>query len=296
MLAYNAMLGKCDNTFIDPLEYVKQNYEKQIYDEFMPCGICLDKDVFLNNNDSVIFANYRPDRARELSHLIFNSNLYDYKVDRKQNLYFVTMMSYEGIVPSAIAYPPKEINNIFGQVLANNNVRQLRIAETEKYAHVTFFFDGGKEFILNKMDKIVIASPKVATYDLAPEMSANKISDKIVEVINNYDVIIVNYANGDMVGHTGNIDASIKAIETLDKQLKTLLDLSIKNDFTLFVTADHGNVEEANHTQHTINPVPLIITDKNIKSIQPGVLGNIAPTVLKYLGIEIPNEMLKPLI
>jgi 2,3-bisphosphoglycerate-independent phosphoglycerate mutase len=207
------------------------------------------------------------------------------------------MMTYEGIKPSMVAYPPITLKNIFGEVLAEHNLRQLRIAETEKYAHVTFFFDGGVEVTFPHEEKIIIPSPKVATYDMQPEMSANEVCDKFIEHMPNNDVIICNFANGDMVGHTGNLNATIKAVETVDAMIGKIYQQALKNNYTLFITADHGNADEETDengkpfTSHTLSPVPFIVTDNNIKLSGNGKLSDIAPTMLDYMNIKKPINM-----
>jgi 2,3-bisphosphoglycerate-independent phosphoglycerate mutase len=279
-------------------------YEQNITDEFLlPAlnNIYAKEEITINDNDAIIFANFRPDRARELSHMVYGSSYYDYQPTvRRKNLFFVTMMNYEGIEPSMVAYPPVQLKNVFGKVLADNNLRQLRIAETEKYAHVTFFFDGGVEITYPHETKIIVPSPKVPTYDLQPEMSAPEVCDKLLANMNANDVIICNFANGDMVGHTGNLTATIKAVETVDAMIGKIYQAAIANDFTMFVTADHGNADEEldvnNHpvTAHTLSPVPFIVTDTNIKLNSDGKLSNIAPTMLDYMGVAIPSEMTEP--
>lgn len=302
MIAYKALLGVSKNKFNDPIGYIETQYQNQITDEFIYPAINanLNSDQFaLNNNDGVIFFNFRPDRARQMSHLIFNSNYYNYQPElkRKENLFFVTMMNYEGIVPSEFAFPPQTIKNSLGEVIANNNLKQLRIAETEKYAHVTFFFDGGFEVNLSNETKTLIPSLKVATYDLAPEMSCKAITDALLEKLNNFDFTVLNFANPDMVGHTGNYQACIKALEALDVQIKRIVDFCKANQITMFLTADHGNAEvmiDNNNnpvTKHTINPVPFVCTDKNVNFNQTGILANIAPTILEYLNLSKPKEM-----
>lgn len=306
-LAYKAITCETDNCFLDPIKYVQGSYDKDVTDEFiLPAynkGVSKEQ-IALADNDAVIFANFRPDRARQLTHMIYGSHYYDYKNVHKENIFFATMMNYEGIAPSMVAYPPQVIKNTFGQVLADHNKKQLRIAETEKYAHVTFFFDGGKEIDFPDEKKILVNSPKVATYDLQPEMSALEVTDKLLNEMDKTDVIIVNFANGDMVGHTGNLKAAIKAVETVDEMISRIYDKAQGTKTTLFITADHGNADEMADesgkpvTKHTTNPVPFIITDHNINlSNEQAALCNIAPTILKYLNIEIPGEMTgKPLL
>jgi len=197
---------------------------------------------------------------------------------------------------STQAFPNENMLNTFGEYISNKNLTQLRIAETEKYAHVTYFFDGGVEKDLPGCKRILIPSPKVATYDLKPEMSANEITDKLLEVVDNYDVVILNFANCDMVGHTGNMEATIKAIETVDKNIGRIFAKANELNATMLITADHGNcdimLDDNNNviTSHTTSPVPFIVTDKNIK-LKNGKLGDIAPTMLEILGLEQPVEM-----
>lgn len=303
--AYDVIIGKSASGFMDPIKYVKNSYDQGTTDEFIVPAI--NKSVTaayasIEDNDAVVFANFRPDRARQLSHVLFGSKYYDYKPElRRKNLFFVTMMNYEGIVPSAVAYPPQDIKNTFGKVIASNHLKQLRIAETEKYAHVTFFFDGGKEIDYPNEQKVLVNSPKVATYDLKPEMSAIEVCDKLIEHMADTDVIIVNFANGDMVGHTGNLKATIEAVETVDTQVGKIYKKSLETNTTMFIIADHGNAEVMKDdkgnvvTKHTTNPVPFIITDRDVifaKSTGPlGSLCDVAPTILTYLKIKLPKEM-----
>jgi 2,3-bisphosphoglycerate-independent phosphoglycerate mutase len=276
-------------------------YQENITDEFLLPALnnaYTSTDVTIQDNDAIIFANFRPDRARELSHVIFGSDYYDYQPSlRRKNLFLVTMMTYEGIKPSLVAYPPTTLKNIFGEILAQHNLRQLRIAETEKYAHVTFFFDGGVEVTFPNEEKIIVASPKVATYDLQPEMSALEVCDKLISHMANNDVIICNFANGDMVGHTGNLPAAIKAVETIDTVVGKVYQAALKNNYTLFITADHGNADQMIDaegkpiTSHSLNPVPFIVTDSHIKLANGGKLSDIVPTILEYIHISQPVEM-----
>lgn len=303
-LAYNNLIGQGNKSFTDLNSYVKDSYVNNVTDEFIVPAFNASYDlnqIKISNNDGVIFFNFRPDRARQMSHCIFGSKLYKYEPKTKlQNINFVIMSNYEGINPTAIAFPPMELNNVLGKILEINNLKQLRIAETEKYAHVTFFFDGGKMVDYKNETKILIPSPKVATYDLKPSMSTNEITEKLINELNKNDVIICNYANGDMVGHTGVFNAAVKAIECVDLQIGKLYQACLKNRVTMMITADHGNAENMLTkdykpiTKHTTNPVKLVITDKDIKLKNNGKLSNIAPTILDYLGIKIPKEMDEP--
>ncbi|MCQ2748178.1 MAG: alkaline phosphatase family protein [Mycoplasmoidaceae bacterium] len=202
------------------------------------------------------------------------------------------MVKYDGIDSDIILYPPQDYANTLGKVIADANLKQLRIAETEKYAHVTFFLDGGKELTYPNEDKILIPSPSVATYDLKPEMSAYEITNKLIGCMDKYDVVICNYANCDMVGHTGKLDATIKALQAVDACLAKVLAKAKQIGMTLFITADHGNCDDMrnNNTTHTLAPVFFICSDKSI-SLRDGNLNNIAPTILKYMGIKKPKEM-----
>jgi 2,3-bisphosphoglycerate-independent phosphoglycerate mutase len=302
MKAYQTLLGEAKLSFTNPSAYIQQAYKQNITDEFLLPALNANypkNEICLADNDSVIFANFRPDRARELTHLIYGSTYYDFQPPRRcQQIYFVTMMQYEGIKPSAIAFAPMDIKDPFGAVIASHHLRQLRIAETEKYAHVTFFFDGGKEIKYPHETKIIVPSPKVATYDLCPQMSAQIITDKLLKQLPHNDVVIVNFANGDMVGHTGNYQATIKAIEVIDYQIGRIYDVANKLGFTLFITADHGNADEefdAHHkkiTAHTLSPVLFLVTNKYVELKKGGKLCNIAPTILDFMTIPKPQVML----
>lgn len=298
--AYDNLLGienEQNNKFDCVIDYVEKQYENNITDEFLNPARLNNKDVIISNNDAIIFANFRPDRARQLSHLFCKSEIYNEKNDNElKNIYFATMMNYEGINPDGVLFPSQVVKNTMGKVLETNNLKQLRIAETEKYAHVTYFFDGGVEISFKNQDKILIDSPKVKTYDQKPEMAAKEITDKLIEVVENYDVVILNFANPDMIGHTGAYKETVYAIEVIDKQLERIYQKLKEINGVLFVTADHGNAEEMidlnNNpiTKHTTNPVIFIGTDKDIK-LKNGSLANVATTILDYLNLDIPFEM-----
>jgi 2,3-bisphosphoglycerate-independent phosphoglycerate mutase len=305
---YEILVGQRQSSvFNDIKQYVKSEYEKGHNDEFFTPALNAKydvKEITLADGDSFVSMNFRPDRSRQICHMVFGSDYYDYKPEiKKNNIYLVTLMKYEGIVPSATAFPPTILKNVFGKVLADHGKKQLRIAETEKYAHVTFFFDGGEEVNYDNEEKIIIPSPKVATYDLQPEMSAFSLCDKLLNAMEKNDVIIANFANGDMVGHTGNFDAAVRAVEVVDECVGKIYEKAQSLGYTLFITADHGNadvmLDDNNNvvTSHTTNVVPFIITDKNVTINGTGKLGNIAPTILKYLDVFVPLEMTeKPLI
>ncbi|MGX9339923.1 2,3-bisphosphoglycerate-independent phosphoglycerate mutase [Mycoplasma sp. 332] len=296
-LALEAILGKSPIKYKDINKYINEQYNQGIYDEFFyPAQN--QNGLFLKENDNVFFFNFRPDRARQLSHLILDSKLYEYKPKNKTkpNL-FASLMKYEGI-NSLVAFKEMQVDNPLGEVLATNNLKQLRLAETQKYAHVTFFMDGGKEVIYKNEDRILVNSIKAASFADYPHMSAKEITDELLEKINDYDFVIMNYANPDMVGHTGNLQATIKAIEFLDEQFERILKFVIANrdKVTWFITADHGNAEitedENNKpaTKHTTSPVLFVSTDKNIE-LKNGALCDVAPTILEYLNIQKPKEM-----
>ncbi len=294
--AYQAMTT-LENEMLSIDEYIKKSYEEKIYDEFIePATFC--KEGLIENHDGIIVFNYRPDRLRELWKAFTNPEFTDF--DRKflDDLEVVTMMKVSEEVKSTPAFHLPEPQNILGKVLSDNGIQQLRIAETEKYAHVTYFFDGGNELDLKGVKKILIPSPKVATYDLKPSMSAYEITDTLLRKLdeNRYDIVILNYANGDMVGHTGNMEASILSIEVLDECLGHLYQKVKEKNGILIVTADHGNcdtmLDEENHvvTSHSKEKVPFLITKSGLK-LKDGKLGDIAPTILNLMQIEVPKEM-----
>lgn len=303
----NAITCNGTKTFKDLKQYVHDSYSKNVYDEFISpaYNASVNKEsISLQNKDAVIFANYRPDRARELTHILTNSTYYQYRSSKKfDDLFVVSMTKYEGIPTNAIAFELPTLDNVLGKVLEINELSQLRASETEKYAHITFFFDGGKEVDFRNETKILVPSPKVSTYDLEPVMSANEITDKVIPTIGKYDFTLINYANADMVGHTGNLPATIQAIKTVDVQIGRLYEKCSEKKVTMFILADHGNAEEMLTddnkpiTKHTTNPVWFILTDKKYTINMNGTLSNIAPSILKYMNIKIPLEMdQKPII
>ena len=293
--AYNAIVNGEGMQFNNYHELVDYTNENNITDEFVVPAV-IDKNATLKDNDGLIVFNFRPDRIRELFMAITNPNFKEFPVKHFNNIKLTTMMHVSDDLVSTQAFPNENMLNTFGEYISNKNLTQLRIAETEKYAHVTYFFDGGVEKDLPGCKRILIPSPKVATYDLKPEMSANEITDKLLEVVDNYDVVILNFANCDMVGHTGNMEATIKAIETVDKNIGRIFAKANELNATMLITADHGNcdimLDDNNNviTSHTTSPVPFIVTDKNIK-LKNGKLGDIAPTMLEILGLEQPVEM-----
>lgn len=280
---------------------IEDSYKKDISDEFL-LPVMVNDNCTVNDNDGIVMYNFRPDRAREITRAFVDRDFSGF--DRKKilkNLFYVCMTQYDKLMPGvSVAYPPENYKNTFGEYISLLRLNQLRIAETEKYAHVTFFFNGGVEEPNPGEDRILIPSPKVATYDMKPEMSAFEVTDSVLEEINKdkYDFIILNFANADMVGHTGNMQAAVKAIEALDTCIEKIESAILKIGGQIFLTADHGNADTMiDHdcktiTAHSLNPVPLVHisdTPENFKS--EGSLCDIAPTILASLGIEIPGEM-----
>jgi len=297
--AYEAIaLGKGVATD-DAVAGVKASYANEVTDEFVVPAVVGDYKG-MKDGDGVVFFNFRPDRARELTHAFTDVEFSGF--DRKAlKLSFATMTQYEEGLNVKVAYPPESITNTLGEVISKNGMTQLRIAETEKYAHVTFFFNGGVEEPYKGEDRILVPSPKVATYDLQPEMSAIEVTDKVVEAIKSgkYDFIILNYANGDMVGHTGVIEAAVKAVETVDTCVGRFVEAIREVGGDVCITADHGNADQmvdpetgAPFTAHTTNPVPFIVVSDRVGWIaSDGALCDIAPTLLTLAGMEIPAEM-----
>ena len=305
-LAYDVIVNRKGNDFSDPIAYLKKEYEEDKGDEFIIPAYNKEVEGQIKDNDVIIFANFRPDRARQISHLLVGSNLYDYTPtpNRKNNLFFATMMHYDGI-ECPVLFKPVHLNNLLGDVLERSGLSQMRAAETEKYPHVTFFLDGGADLQRKNEIRILVNSPKVATYDLKPEMSAPELTEKILEKIGTVDAAIINYANADMVGHSGSIPATVKAVETVDTMIGKLYDKVVKElGGIMMITADHGNAEKmldadgiTPHTAHTTNPVKVILTSKQhpfkakfVKNIV-GKLADLAPTMLKLLKLEQPAEM-----
>ena len=292
---YDAIVNGVGETALSIKEFIEDSYSKEIYDEFFIPAV-FDNTGMLQENDGLIAFNYRKDRLREILTAITNPEFNDMEVIRFNNVKTITMMPVVESVIAEHAFDDPKLVNILGEYIEKQGKSQLRIAETEKYAHVTFFFDGGKEVDYQNEKKILIPSPKVATYDLKAEMSAFEVTDELLKELGNYDLVILNFANGDMVGHTGVLEAAIKAVESVDECLGKIYQKVEELGGTMIITADHGNCEEMldenNNilTAHTTNPVPFIVTNKNI-SLVPGKLGDIAPTILELMNIEKPIEM-----
>lgn len=281
---YKLMTEGISREYKNSKDVFDDSYKNGIYDEFIEPSL-LNKNGLIEKEDAVIWFNFRPDRAIQI--LSYLENI---------TSHIATMMFVSNDIKEPFAFKLNDLKNTFGEYISDMGLKQLRIAETEKYAHVTYFFDGGVEKKLNGCDRILVHSPKVATYDLKPEMSAYEVTDKLLENMNKYDVIILNFANPDMVGHTGNMSATIKAVEVVDENLGKIYEKACELGFTLLVTADHGNseymIDENNNpvTSHTTNKVPFIVCDKNLQ-LNEGRLSDIAPTMLELLRLGKPKEM-----
>ena len=282
------------------VEGLQAAYAREESDEFVKTTV-IGAPVKVEDGDAVIFMNFRADRARELTRTFVEADFKEFARPRAPQVEFVMLTQYAASIPAPSAFKPEALTNVLGEYLAKNGKTQLRIAETEKYAHVTFFFSGGREEPFPGEERILIPSPNVATYDLQPEMSAPQVTDRIVEAIEQqrYDVIIVNYANGDMVGHTGVFSAAVKAVECLDSCVGRIVAALEKVGGEALITADHGNVEQMEdestgqaHTAHTCEPVPFIYVGQRPARIRAGgVLADVAPTLLTLMGLPVPAEM-----
>ena len=301
--AYKALVYGKGEKATSAISGIEASYQKEVFDEFVePTVICNGEEPIatIDNHDSVIFFNFRPDRAREITRSLVDPEFDGFEV-KTLDLYYVCFTQYDETIPNVqIAFKPEVLINTFGEYISKKGLTQLRIAETEKYAHVTFFFNGGEEKQYEGEDRILISSPKVQTYDLKPEMSAIEVTDKVVEAINSdkYNCIILNYANPDMVGHTGNLEAAIKAIETIDGCVERVVEAMAEKQGVILMTADHGNAEQMidyktgePHTAHTTNPVPLVLIGMQGVKLKEGKLADLAPTMLDIIGLEKPEEM-----
>ncbi len=296
--AYDALVTGDAPHQADPVAAVEASYEKGITDEFMEPVVCCPEGC-IQENDSVIFFNFRPDRARELTRALTDPNFDKLKDRRFFPLHFVCTTQYDATIPNVtVAFPHQSLDNCFGAYLSSLGMRQLRIAETEKYAHVTFFFNGGREEPFPGEDRVLIPSPKVSTYDQKPEMSAGEITKEAVRRIRSgqYDVVILNFANCDMVGHTGVYDAAVRAVETVDACVAQVVNATTQMGGVALITADHGNAERmldedgAPFTAHTTSPVPFCIVGTGVH-LRDGRLADIAPTMLDLMGLNQPEEM-----
>ena len=302
--AYDAIVNGEGNKQANAINAIEGSYQKEVFDEFVEPTVITNGDkptATISDGDSVIFFNFRPDRARQLTRAIVDPDFDGFET-KKIKTYFVCFTNYDETMPNVhIAFKKEQIKNTLGEVICKQGGKQLRIAETEKYAHVTFFFNGGEEKQYEGEDRILVPSPKVETYDLKPEMSAYEVTEKVLEAIESekYNCIILNFANPDMVGHTGNLEATIKAVETIDECVGKIVNAIKSKKGNLIITADHGNAEQMidlktgePHTAHTTNLVPLIlISEKEGLKLKQGKLADLAPTILELMNIEKPEEM-----
>lgn len=302
---YLAMVYGEGPAYTNPLDVVTDSYKHEIYDEFVLPSVMTKENgepvATIQDNDAVIFYNFRPDRAIQISNTFTNEDFRSFDRGEKhpKGLFFVCLTHFSETVKGYVAFKPTSLDNTFGEIMAQHNLKQLRIAETEKYPHVTFFFNGGREQQFPGEERILINSPKVATYDLKPEMSAYEVTDALLKEIaaDKFDVIILNFANPDMVGHSGKLEPTIKAVETVDECLGKIVDAILAKGGEVIITADHGNADEVITTEgnpmtaHTTNPVPVIVTRPNVELRKDGILADLAPTLLHMLGLEKPAEM-----
>ncbi|AXI31896.1 phosphoglycerate mutase (2,3-diphosphoglycerate-independent) [Priestia megaterium] len=303
--SYRAMVYGEGPSYTSAEECVKDSYENGIYDEFVLPSVITKEDgspvATIQDEDAVIFYNFRPDRAIQISNTFANEDFRSFDRGEKhpKNLHFVCLTHFSETVDGYVAFKPINLDNTLGEVLSQNNLKQLRIAETEKYPHVTFFMSGGREAEFPGETRILIDSPKVATYDLKPEMSAYEVTDALLAEIegDKQDAILLNFANPDMVGHSGMLEPTVKAIETVDECLGKIVDAILAKGGTAIITADHGNADEVitlegnPMTAHTTNPVPVIVTKQGLELREDGILGDLAPTMLTLLDVAQPKEM-----
>lgn len=302
-LAYDLVVNGIGTPSKNAVSSVLDSYAHDVTDEFIAPIVMVDEQekplATIAEDDVVIFFNFRTDRGRELTEALSQQDFHEQNM-HKLNLYYVTLTNYDETYQNVkVVYNKDNITETLGEVLEKAGKKQIRIAETEKYPHVTFFFSGGRETPFEGESRILRNSPKVATYDLQPEMSAYELKDALVPELNKgaVDFVCLNFANGDMVGHTGIMSAAIKACEAVDACVKEVVEAALANDYTTIVIADHGNCETminpdgSPNTAHTTNPVPIILVDKELKNIQDGVLGDIAPTILELMGVPQPNAM-----
>ncbi len=303
-LAYQALVKGEGQRAIDAVAAVEQSYANGVTDEFIQPTVIIASDQLplatIKDGDAVICFNFRTDRCREITQVLTQDDFTQFNM-RKLNLHYTTMTEYDKTYENVhVIFETDNLNNTLGEVLAAHNKKQIRIAETEKYPHVTFFFSGGRELPFEGEKRIMMPSPKVATYDLQPEMSAIELTNLLLSEIKNEtaDFICLNYANADMVGHTGIWQAVVKAVETVDQCVEKVVTEGLRHNYTIFLTADHGNADfmmnedGSPNTAHSLNPVPLFVISNDWKGVvQPGKLGDIAPSILAIMGLAIPNEM-----
>lgn len=303
--AYRAMVYAEGPRYTDPIQAIIESYEKSVYDEFVLPTVMVDEENepigLISSEDAVIFYNFRPDRAIQISQVFTNSDFRGFNRGHAapKALHYVCLTHFSETVKGFVAYKPANLDNTLGEVLTQNGLKQLRIAETEKYPHVTFFFSGGRESKFEGETRILIDSPQVATYDLKPEMSAYQVTEALIQEIeaDQHDTIILNLANPDMVGHSGMLEPTIKAVETVDQCLGQIVEKIIEKGGIALITADHGNADmvlDAQNrpfTAHTTNPVPIIVTKQGLSLREDGILADLAPTILDLLKIQKPSEM-----
>ena len=297
-VAYDLIVNGEGEKTTDPVAAVAASYEAGVTDEFIK-PIKVEGTANIAEGDAVVFFNFRNDRAREITSVLTQEDMPDMGM-KTMPLYYCCLTPYDDKFQGLhILFDKENVQETLGEVVAKAGKKQLRIAETEKYAHVTFFFSGGREAAFENEERVLINSPKVATYDLKPEMSAPEVADALVEVLDSKkeDMIILNFANGDMVGHTGIYEAIVTAVKTIDELVKKVVACAQANGYTVLITADHGNADNAvnpdgsPNTAHSLNPVPFIVVDKDVKEVKNGILADIAPTILKLMGIEQPACM-----
>lgn len=302
-LAYDAIVNGLGDKSNDAVASIEANYNNDVTDEFIKPIIMVDDNnepiTKVKDGDVIIFFNFRTDRGRELTEALSQKDFHEQNM-HKLNLHYVTLTNYDDSYQNVnVIFNKDNLTETLGEVLEKHNKKQIRIAETEKYPHVTFFFSGGRETPFEDESRILRNSPKVATYDLQPEMSAYELRDALVPELQKREVdfVCLNFANGDMVGHTGVMEAAIKACEAVDVCVQDVVTTALENDYTTLLIADHGNCETminpdgSPHTAHTTNPVPVILIDKELKHIDDGILGDMAPTILKLMGLEQPKAM-----
>lgn len=301
-LAYDLLVNGKGEQFDDPEKALQASYDEDVTDEFVEPKLTDDSpDSRIQEDDVIVFYNFRGDRARQITRAFTEENFEEFEIEEDLNLHYVTFTSYDDDFENVnVAYPPLEIKNTLGKVVSDQHLNQLRIAETEKYAHVTYFFNGGVEESLTGEQRIMIPSPKVATYDLQPEMSAPEVTDALCAQLmtEKNHLCVLNYANFDMVGHTGDMEAAIEAVETIDQLLKKLVKTAKKHNYKILIISDHGNADYminedgSPHTAHTSAAVPaILINEPRAQEVNNGILADVAPTLLKLMGIPQPREM-----
>jgi 2,3-bisphosphoglycerate-independent phosphoglycerate mutase len=303
--AYEVIAGRGDGIAIDPVQYIEESYARSVSDEFVePASIAPDPDacVRIEDGDSVVFFNFRPDRARQLSHALLDEDFGGFERSRRPtDLYFASFSEYEAGLGAAVAFPKEEVTHTLAEEVSAAGLRQFHVAETEKYAHVTYFINGGREKPFAGEDRLLVPSPRVATYDATPAMSARAVADAVVEHLDKGDdaLVVVNFANPDMVGHTGVFDATVQAVEVVDTCIGRIADVVLARGGALLMTADHGNAElkidrrdGSRLTAHTTSPVPVVLCGTEARSLRGGGgLADVAPTVLTAMGLPVPEAM-----